>query len=156
MIGTSPAAGTQVRAHTPVTLIVSSGPQLLAVPDVISHSQDDARNQLQNAGFDVNVVQQFSDTEDQGTVISQDPGGGSQLERGHTVTITVSKGSETVTVPDIATGTPVDQARTTLEGAGLKVKVRNILGGTSGTVFQLDPASGTQVHRGDTITVYVI
>jgi len=78
-----------------------------------------------------------------------------QLEKGHTVTITVSKGSETVTVPDIGTGTPVDQARTTLEGAGLKVKVRNILGGNSGTVFQLDPPSGTQVHRGDTVTVYV-
>ena len=155
VIGTSPAAGTQVRAHTPVTLIVSSGPQLLAVPDVTGHSQDDATNQLQTAGFDVNVVQQFSDSVDQGTVISQDPGAGSQLEKGHTVTITVSKGSETVTVPDIGTGTPVDQARTTLEGAGLKVKVRNILGGNSGTVFQLDPPSGTQVHRGDTVTVYV-
>src|SRR5262249_12131119 len=88
-------------------------------------------------------------------VISQDPGGGSQLEKGHTVTITVSKGSETVSVPDIATGTPVGQARKTLEGAGLKVKVRNILGGgSSGSVFQLDPPSGTQVHRGDTIAVY--
>jgi serine/threonine-protein kinase len=155
VIGTSPAAGTQVRAHTPVTLIVSSGPQLLTVPDVTGHSQDDATNQLQNAGFDVNAVQQFSDNVDQGTVISQDPGGGSQLEKGHTVTITVSKGSETIAVPDIATGTPVDQARKTLEDAGLKVKVRNILGGSSGSLFQLDPPSGTQVHRGDTITVYV-
>jgi eukaryotic-like serine/threonine-protein kinase len=156
VIGTSPAAGTEVRAHTPVTLIVSSGPQLLTVPDVAGHNQDDATNQLQNTGFDVNVVQQFSDNVDQGTVISQDPGAGSQLEKGHTVTITVSKGSETVSVPDIATGTPVDQARKTLEDAGLKVKVQNILGGggSSGSVFQLDPPSGTQVHRGDIITVY--
>jgi eukaryotic-like serine/threonine-protein kinase len=155
VIDTSPAAGTQVRAHTPVTLIVSSGPQLLPVPDVTGASQDDATNQLQNAGFDVNVVQQFSDTVDQGTVISQDPGAGSQLEKGHTVTITVSKGSQTITVPDIATGTPVDQARQTLENAGLKVKVRKLLGGVSGNVFQLDPPPGTEVHRGDTITVYV-
>jgi eukaryotic-like serine/threonine-protein kinase len=155
VIGTSPAAGTQVRAHTRVTLIVSSGPQLLTVPDVTGHNQDDATNQVQNAGFDVNVVQQFSNDVDEGTVIAQDPAGGSQLEKGHTVTITVSKGSETVTVPNIGTGTPVDQARKTLEDAGLTVKVRNILGGTSGTVFQLDPPSGTQVHRGDTITVYV-
>jgi eukaryotic-like serine/threonine-protein kinase len=155
VIGTSPGAGTQVRAHTPVTLIVSSGPQLLPVPDITGQGQDDATNLLQNAGFDVNVVQEFNDSVDQGTVISQDPGAGSQLEKGHTVTITVSKGAETVTVPDIATGTPVDQARKTLEDAGLKVKVREILGGSSGTVFQLDPASGTPVHRGDIITVYV-
>jgi eukaryotic-like serine/threonine-protein kinase len=155
VIGTSPAAGTQVRAHTPVTLIVSSGPQLLTVPDITGDNQDDATNQLQNVGFDVNVVQQFSDNVDQGTVISQDPGAGAQLEKGHTVTITVSKGSETVSVPDIASGTPVDKARKTLEDAGLKVKVQNILGGgSSGSVFQLDPPSGTQVHRGDTITVY--
>lgn len=154
VIATSPAAGTQVRAHTAVTLIVSSGPQLLPVPDVTGHSQDDATNELQNAGFDVNVNQQFSDSVDAGKVISQDPGAGSQVEKGHTVTITVSKGSETVTVPDIPAGTPLDQARATLEGAGLKVRVRSILRGGSGSVFQLDPPAGTQVHRGDTITVY--
>ncbi len=154
-IGTDPPAGAKVRANTPVTLIVSSGPQLLGVPDVRGDEQGEATATLQNKGFEVNVVEQFSDDVDEGKVISQDPSGG-QLEKGHTVTITVSKGSETVTVPNIKLLTPVADARQTLEDAGLKVKVRRIGGGGGGQVFNLDPPSGTEVHRGDTITLYVI
>jgi len=160
-IGTDPAAGQQVRANTPVTLIMSSGPELKDVPDVTGNDQNDATNTLQNAGFEVNVVQKFSDSVDEGKVISQDPPGGQQLAKGRTVTITVSQGAQTVTVPDIASGTRAGDARKTLQDAGLKVKIRPVLGGgnsgdDSRQVISMDPPSGTDVHRGDTITLYVL
>ncbi|HEY3715181.1 MAG TPA: Stk1 family PASTA domain-containing Ser/Thr kinase [Jatrophihabitantaceae bacterium] len=159
VIGTDPPAGQKVRANTPVTLIVSSGPQMLDVPDVTGDNQNDATNTVRNAGFEVNIVEQFSDGVDEGKVISQDPEGNSQLEKGRTVTLTVSKGSQTVTVPDNLEGSSVADARKALQKAGLKVKVQRVFGGgggDSGQVFQADPPSGTDVHRGDTITLYVI
>ncbi|HEY7046186.1 MAG TPA: Stk1 family PASTA domain-containing Ser/Thr kinase [Jatrophihabitantaceae bacterium] len=160
-IGTDPAAGQQVRGNTPVTLIMSSGPELKDVPDVTGDNQDDATNTLQDAGFEVNVVQQFSDSVDEGKVISQDPPGGQQLAKGHTVTITVSQGSQTVKVPDISSGTTASDARKTLQDAGLKVKIQSVFGGGNGNndgrkVISVDPPSGTDVHRGDTITLYVL
>jgi eukaryotic-like serine/threonine-protein kinase len=157
-IGTDPPAGQKVRANTSVTLIVSSGPEMVDVPDVTDQNQDDATNTLQNAGFQVNAVEQVSNDVDQGKVISQDPSGGSQLAKGGTVTLTVSKGPDTVTVPDIATGTSVGDARRTLEDAGLKVKVRPVFGGAGGDgrqVLSINPPSGAEVKRGDTITVIV-
>jgi serine/threonine-protein kinase len=158
VIETDPPAGQKVRGNTPVTVVLSSGPELIDVPDVTGNNQDDATNTLHDKGFEVNVVEQFSDDVDQGEVISQDPQGGDQLEKGHTVTITVSKGSETVTVPDISAGTTVGDARKALTDQGLKVKVRGLTGGGGGDdkqVLSMDPPGGTEVHRGDTITLYV-
>jgi serine/threonine-protein kinase len=145
-VGTDPPAGERVRADTPVTLIVSSGPEMLDVPDVSGDDQNDARSTLENAGFEVNVVEQFSDAVDPGLVISQDPKGGQQLAKGHTVTLAVSKGTQMVTVPDVAAGTPVGEARKTLQDAG----------GNGQQVFGTDPPGGADAHRGDTITLYVI
>ena len=74
------------------------------------------------------------------------------------MTITVSKGSETVTVPDISAGTSLKDARKALQDAGLKVKVQGLFGGGGGDdkhVLNTDPSSGTEVNRGDTVTVYV-
>jgi serine/threonine-protein kinase len=157
VIGTDPQAGAQVKRGQQVTVLVSSGPPVLTVPDVTGDKQDDATNTLQNMGFEVNVVEQFSD-DDQGTVISQDPQGNSQLAKGRTVTLTVSQGSETITIPDIPAGTSVSDARKTLQNAGLKVKVRHVLGGggDGGQVVSIDPPSGADAHRGDTVTLYAI
>jgi beta-lactam-binding protein with PASTA domain len=157
VISTDPPAGQKVRANTPLTLVLSSGPELVDVPDVTDDNVDDATNTLHGDGFEVNVVEQFSDDADEGQVISQDPEGGSQLAKGHTVTITVSKGSETVTVPNLDSDATLGDARKALQEAGLKVKVRRLTGGggDDARVISLDPPSGTDVHRGDTITIFV-
>jgi beta-lactam-binding protein with PASTA domain len=157
VISTDPPAGQKVRANTPLTLVLSSGPELVDVPDVTDDNVDDATNTLHGDGFEVNVVEEFSDDVDEGQVISQDPEGGSQLAKGHTVTLTVSKGSETVTVPDLDSDATLGDARKALQKAGLKVKVQRLTGGggDNARVISLDPPSGTDVHRGETITVFV-
>jgi serine/threonine-protein kinase len=83
-----PLPGTQVDAGTPVTITVSSG--LTRVPAVVGLSEAQARSDLAQAGFEVQVVEQLDGTVPGGTVLAQSPQAGESLERGSVVTITVS------------------------------------------------------------------
>ena len=81
IISQTPAGGTAKRGST-VALVVSTGPGIVAVPDVRGLSIDDARQKLSDAGFRVKVRSLRI-----GNVIAQSPRGGSQREQGSTVTI---------------------------------------------------------------------
>ncbi len=159
VIGTNPPAGSKVRSNQTVTIVVSSGPPILTVPDVTNHSRDDAAGTLQGMGFKVDVSEQFSDTVQQGNVISQDPAGNSRLAKGETVHLVVSKGPDFVDVPQVS-GMSRDAARRALENAGFKVKVKKVFGGRLDITVGLDVnpndqnASG-QVRRGATVTIEV-
>lgn len=78
-----------------------------------------------------------------------DPEAGTQLHWGDAVTVTVSKGPEMVTVPDI-TGKKTEEARKILEDLGFEVKVSSPLGDLLHTVRFQDPKGGQQVRlRGE-------
>jgi beta-lactam-binding protein with PASTA domain len=95
VIGQSPAAGIELEKGETVTLRVSSGPALVDVPDVFGLDEQSARAKLENAGFDVTVVDQpATDPAEGGTVIEQDPTAGSNAEKGAVVTITVARSTE--------------------------------------------------------------
>jgi PASTA domain len=92
VLGQSPSAGEDVRRGATVTLRVSTGPASVAVPDVTGLDEASARTTLQNAGFDVNVVDEpTSDSAEDGTVVGQDPAVGTDAEKGSLVTITVAR-----------------------------------------------------------------
>jgi beta-lactam-binding protein with PASTA domain/tRNA A-37 threonylcarbamoyl transferase component Bud32 len=150
VIRTDPSAGTKLRKDTPVRLIVSKGKEPLDVPNVTGKPQDEATKAL--AGFNVVVVQQFSDQVEKGRVISQTPDHGT-ADRGSTVTLTVSKGPDVVVVPDV-TGMSENDARAELEGLGLSVKVSRFPHGP-GRVVSQDPQGGTTVKRGASVHIYV-
>jgi len=159
VIRTNPPAGTRVRAEQSVTIIVSSGPPILKLPDVTGSPRDDAIAKLQGMGFKVDVKEQFSDNVAQGNVISQDPSPNSQLAKGQQVTLTVSKGADFVDVPQVS-GLSKDDARHALEQAGLKVRVKRVFGGRLDVTVGLDinPAdqnAAGQVRRGSTVTIEV-
>ncbi len=72
-----PAAGTQAAEGAQVTLTVATQPAEVAVPDVCGQEEDAARQALEDAGFDVRVVDEPVDTPDEdGVVTAQDPGAG--------------------------------------------------------------------------------
>ncbi|HST67519.1 MAG TPA: Stk1 family PASTA domain-containing Ser/Thr kinase [Mycobacteriales bacterium] len=81
VISQTPARGTAARNST-VQLVVSSGPDVVAVPRVLGLSIDDARARLEKAGFQVRVRSLRI-----GNVIAQSPRAGSQRKQGTTVTI---------------------------------------------------------------------
>ena len=151
VVSTSPAVGQRLRPGTEVALVVSKGPELLAVPDVVGEAQDDAKAALAKAGFDSAVTLVFSDTVGKGVVVAQDPRDG-RAPRDSTVALQVSKGPELITVPDVV-GDARAAAERRLEALGLKVQVRAIPG--PGTVRSTNPGAGAKVRKGSTVTLFV-
>jgi serine/threonine-protein kinase len=154
---TAPPAGTQIDKGSTVALFVSSGPQKVTVPSVVGQSQDAASAELSNLGLKVSIVQQDSATETEGTVLSQDPGAGSLAARGATVTLTVARQPQQVTVPNTV-GQSQSSALSALADAGLTPIVGGIQPVTNqaqdGKVVAQDPRGG-KAKRGTKVTITV-
>jgi serine/threonine-protein kinase len=102
----SPGGNTTVDKGSRVTLTVSKGPERVDVPDVVGQSRDDAQATLEDAGFEVRVVEQESDdpaVED--TVVRQSPSEGKE-DKGSTVTIYVATAPPGGVGPGSTTTTP--------------------------------------------------
>ena len=132
-----------------MAVVGAQGKGPLGVPNVTGQPQDQATKAL--TGFNVVVLQQFSDQVVKGIVISQTPDHGT-ADRGSTVTLTVSKGPDVVVVPDV-TGMSENDARAELEGLGLIVKVSRFPHG-HGRVVSPDPQGGTTVIRGSSVRIF--
>ena len=90
------------------------------VPSVVGQTQEEASFTLEQAGFKVTVVTEESDSEEEGTVLSQDPAGGTKQPKGTSITLTVAVGPDTVEVPNFKNMT-LDEAKSEAAGLGLKV-----------------------------------
>jgi beta-lactam-binding protein with PASTA domain len=153
VIRTDPTALNQVQKGSRVDVYVSTGPELTNVPDVVGDDRADARGTIEDAGLRVTIHEQES-SQPKDKVISQSPGAGSTVAKGSRVTITVSKGVEKVRVPDVG-GQSEDDARSTLEDAGFTVRVLTKQSNeTEGTVVDQSPSAGSEVQKGDTVTIY--
>ena len=153
---TVPAAGEPVERGETRALFVSSGPEQVEVPDVIGLSRDSAEEQPARRGPQRPVSEQESD-EPEGEVISQDPAGGAEVDRGTAVTITVSTGLEQVDVPNVL-GLNARDAAAQLAADGL-VSVQREQQVTDpaqdGKVIDQRPAAGTEVEEGRQVVIIV-
>ena len=152
----NPKPGIVVVAGSSVRINVSSGPKPVAVPSVIGQSYDSAAAQLQSAGFTVGRVDVDSD-QPAGQVVDQSPPGNSTASNGSSVTLSVSKGPTTVTVPDVSLQTVLG-ARATLRAAGFRVVVvRQDTDDESldGLVMSQDPGGNTQADPKSVVTITV-
>src|SRR4051812_13653868 len=153
-VRTSPKESTLAPRGARVRLFVSSGPPLVAVPNVVGQQKSDARAELQAAGFAVSAQEVASDAP-KGQVVGQDPGGGASVKKGSSVSITVSRGPEKVRVPDVV-GHDRGAATGALHGAGLQVNVvRKKSSEKEGTVLSQSPSGGSHVIKGTTVTIVV-
>lgn len=135
---------------------INSG-QFTQVPAVLQQSRADATKRLEGAGLEVEVKQAFSDTVKRGRVISTDPAPGERIRDNETVTVTLSKGPETVKVPDLK-GYRLDLAKTRLNGAGLEpgLVTREFSDEViRGQVISTQPGSGTEVSSGSAVRIVV-
>jgi serine/threonine-protein kinase len=158
VIRQSPEPGFEIDAGDEVNLVVSTGPESVVVPDVINQSQDSAEAEITGAGLEVVVETAPSDDVDEGLVISQDPGPGTEVEPGDTVVILVSEGAEEREMPDVS-GENGDDAEAFLESDyGLVVTQEETTcpgAFPPGTVCDQDPDPGTPVAEGDSATLFV-
>ncbi len=92
VIAQNPGAGSTVKQHTTVTVVVSNGAGTAVVPNVVGESKDQAKGDLKTAGLSVRMVQRTTtDENEDGTVLDQSPSAGTRLRRGEFVTIFVGK-----------------------------------------------------------------
>src|SRR5919106_1800790 len=152
-----PKAGEEVEEGTTVRINVSKGPQAIGVPNVVGLTFDQANATLQAAGFKVSREDVESD-QPGGVVVAQDPDAGETAARGSTVTVQVSEGPATSTVPDV-TSQDEETARDQLEGAGFKAQVERVDQADDpcldGIVTDQDPVGGTEAEPGTRVTIFV-
>ena len=156
VIGTVPKQGTKLEQDQVVTLLVSKGSNLVAVPSVVNLQQDDAEAEIEDARLLANVETETSDAPE-GAVFAQDPGPGGAVEVGSEVTITVSTGPEEVAVPSVI-GDTQQAGRATLRAEGLKVEVskENVTDpGDDGVIIEQTPPGGTSVPPGTTVSIVI-
>jgi serine/threonine-protein kinase len=157
VIEQSPAAGIEVGAGTPVNLVVSSGPELVIVPEVEGLPERDAIAALQDIGLRFTTDEAFSSTIARGLVIRSEPAGGTEVQSGDTVLLVVSLGPQPVEVPNLV-GMTRGQAESTLAGLGLQTNVSATSQpvadpGQDGLVVAQVPSVGASVLPGDIVTI---
>ena len=126
------------------------------VPDVSGMSEDDAKSAIEGVGLAFKKGDDVaSDTIDEGLAVSSDPGAGTSALLGTEITVSFSSGSATVEVPDV-TGMAQSDARKKIEAAGLAwgdVSTEDAPGTPEGHVVRSDPAAGTSMSRGETVSI---
>jgi eukaryotic-like serine/threonine-protein kinase len=156
VVSSAPVAGEQLPPGTAVDVVVSRGQAPVEVPDVTGRPQDEASALLTAAGLTVELAPEpvFHDEVPAGSVVTQSPGP-SSVERGTPVTLTVSKGPELVTVPEVV-GRQFRSAEEELVGLGLTVTREDIAGGFFETVREQSVEPGTEVPKGTEVVLRVV
>ena len=154
VVGQRPDDG-RVRLGATIHLVISKGPRPVEVPTVEGMRLSQGVKTLKAAGFKVEVVEEFSNDVPEGIIISTTPAGDIDAEQGSEVQVSVSKGVEfkRFRLPDVR-GQSSSQARATLEGRGLLVKILHPCG-SGDTVTETQPLHRSMVRQGDLIDVFV-
>lgn len=160
VISQSVEANTQVAVNTTVGYTLSAGStDVLTVPPLANVSQQDAEKALTGMGLLVSVDNtRYSDTVQAGYVITTNPGSGSSVKAGDTVTIYVSQGQDNslVQVVDVRDRNASD-ATTILTNLGLVVYIKEVESAEvpQGLVISQDIEGGTSVETGTAVTLTV-
>ncbi len=152
---TDPEPGAKALRGVNVVVILSSGPDLVEVPEVRNLPRADAEQSLADAGLSADVTEDYSTDVDEGLVISQSEEPGSEVKRGSTIALVVSEGPKPLEITDY-TGRDAGQAQRELTELGFKVEIsegenRNV---PPGIVISQEPRFGTG-YAGDTIKLEV-
>jgi serine/threonine-protein kinase len=157
VISQDPAAGEKLKKGSTIKVIISRGVDMISVPNLVGKTADEAADLLRKAGLILGKTdEQFSDSVANNTIISQSPKSGGKVEKGSTVDIVVSRGSETVQVPDVVNNTK-GEAQSILENAGFKVDTFEDYSDSIAAdhVVRQSPESGQKAKKGSTVTITI-
>jgi len=156
VIHSEPSGGTSLTRGSTVLLTVSSGPKLGKVPVLVGTQVSVAVQQIRGAGF-VPSVTERQDSAPEGQVVRQTPSAGSRIAPGSTVSIVVSEGAETASVPNVI-GKERRLAVEALREVGLTPAVdeqETDVPSKVGKVTDQFPPPRSEVEPGDTVTIVV-
>ena len=159
-VSSDPGAGASVLLGGEVTVHFSSGSAMVEVPDVTGMSQSEARSSIEGAGLVWgDVLTEDSASTSAGQVIRTDPGAGTSVERGETVSVVISSGR--TTVPQI-TNMESQEAQAAITAAGLTYNSSTVEATTTDStldgkyvVTAVNPAEGTSLEIGSAVSITV-
>ncbi|GAA2627803.1 Stk1 family PASTA domain-containing Ser/Thr kinase [Paractinoplanes durhamensis] len=139
-----------------LNLVLSLGPERFQVPDLNGIELAAAKAELEQNGLKVKQgTAQYDDIVPEGSVLSTDPAKGTELKRGDTVTLVVSKGRAPISVPDLV-GKNINDARNQLQGLGLTAVERyKDSDQPADTVIAQTPKSGSGAAKDAEVTLDV-
>ncbi len=146
-----------------VETVISGGREPVFMTNVSGLYQEEAVNALINAGFKIEIQEEYS-TFAQGVIFRQSIAGDTMAYRGDTVVLTVSKGydgyldtEQEVTIPNLLEMT-MEEAAEEVAKSGLQIVKKGSKPGEGkpGTIVEQNPIAGSVGHQGDTIEIYTI
>ncbi|WP_300760563.1 Stk1 family PASTA domain-containing Ser/Thr kinase [uncultured Bifidobacterium sp.] len=143
--------GATLPHNTTITVTVSQGPKPVTMPDIVGKTKGEAQQAMNNLKLTANWTESFDDKIPQGQVISASVNSGDTLHWGDSVDVVVSKGPETITLPNYV-GQKASDTKAALEKLGFTVKVSSQLTLDSNQdkkVASQDPVGGTEVRLRD-------
>ncbi len=156
VISTDPAAGDSIATDGTVTMTLSKGPERFDVPQLSGMTADKAKQTLRDNHLAVGATEhKYSETVNEGLVISSSPATGKPLRADTAVDLVVSKGPPPIAVPNVV-GASVDDAQSSIEGAGLKFVVKNQVYSKTvakGLVISQNPSDTATLFAGGTVSV---
>jgi serine/threonine-protein kinase len=142
-----------------VNLTVIAPPDAVIVPPLEGLSPDQATLALDGLGLVAVFEEEPSNTIPEGFITRTEPVSGTEVEPGSTVTVFVSAGLGTVAVPEVRCSS-FNAAQNQLEKAGLNPVISgdtvdlNPACPLGNKVAAQDPAPGTEVELGATVTLF--
>lgn len=92
----SPKAGLAVRTNEPICIVISKGPEMVQMPELVYLNKDQAVAKLEKAGLHIEIKTEYSEKAASGLVTAQSAKTGSKVAKGSVVVITVSLGKAPV------------------------------------------------------------
>ncbi len=152
--GTDPPTGTSLKPQTEVTLIVSEGPPPRPVPDVLGQPRAEAVAALEALGLAADIDEAFNEQYPAGQVAAVAPKAGTEVAKGSTVALTISKGPPPVEVPRVV-DMKRDDAVAKLRAAGFQVRLQEGIVTPLNRVYSQDPPPGELRPKGSTVTISI-
>lgn len=154
VVGTRPGTGEKVRWHGTVTLEVSTGPELTDLPNLVGMSLEDATKVIEERRLQLGETSERFDPAAKGLVLEQDPKPG-RRKVSDPVNLVVSKGPETVVVPDVRTK-PFAEAAAMLQQAGLEPVREDVFNDAPlDQVVDQQPGPSSKINKGSQVRLLV-
>jgi serine/threonine protein kinase/beta-lactam-binding protein with PASTA domain len=159
ILAVSPAAGARLAVGRSVSLTVSAGQTMVAVPvDLVGRTYPEAQVILTAAGLvPAKADTPYDENTPENQVLAVAPGTRPELEKGATVALVVSKGPKPRAVPAGLVGDTVAAATAQVQAVQLRLDTVQVYNDTApvGQIVAVSPRPGTSVGRGSTVTVQV-
>lgn len=152
-----PIAASSLRRDSDAKVFVSRGPAYIALDDLVGQRRSDVVSKLRDLGLEIAEERVTDETAPAGQVVAQSPAPGIVVEGGATVSIQVSTGPVTRTVPEVA-GVPLEGAAFNLGKAGFVLGTITLSDNPTvrkGSVVGTDPPAGTVLPRDTAVNMVV-